>query len=188
MLSIPVLVTLLVGLGSWSMTGIVMDWLKSDKKIQDNERRILPTNANMPETNYALVTSPYSFEHFIEYNNNMFAKYRTVYEHMRFIEYDLESIQMNDWLTHWVIRVNYRTRMEYHYDVRFEDGLIDMIWETRIAISDFHEESLDDDQFKLLLEFYCMVQIWNHHYKQYPTLMQHKAYVGKNRKEHEHLR
>lgn len=188
MINIPLVIALIVVIGAWHYSGILWDKFMVKDEEKEVEPRSFPVHIQTPSATYYQVISPYNDNHFVELNGKMRPRYLTVYQHSEYIDFQLEDISPNDFVTHWIVKGSFTSRLEHCYDVKWEEGVIDFTWKTKIPFGDFPTEKLEDEQFKYLLECYCLCEIWNHYYKLYPHLMQHPAVVGTNPTEHEHLR
>ena len=187
MLSIPILLIILILAGSWKFSGTFYEFLvlQLRKPIEEKKK---PIHLQAQKAIYKQVSSPYDSIHFIELNGKTHPRYRTIYQHAEYIEFTLDSIKLNTLVTHYEIKVSFNSKLEHNYDIRWEEGIIDFSWKTKIPFEDYPNEGLKNEHFKYLLECHCLCEVWNHYYGLYPELMQHKAMVGTNKAEHEHLR
>jgi len=185
MISIPAVLTVIALAATWQLSGKVYDLVV--KKLLNDSNTHGPTIMDL-SGNYCAITSPFSDHHFIEFNGVLHPKYRSVYQHSEYIHFNLDSIELNSLVTHYVIKGSFKSTLEHNYDITWEEGIIDYRWTTKLQFEDFPNERMDDENFRYLLEYYCLAEIWDHYYKLYPELLQHPSIVGTTQSEHEYLR
>ncbi len=188
MISVPTMLAVVVGLLVYKLADITIAWLSNTNSNQRVGNQTLPINLNYPDPTYGRVQSPFVQEHYCQIGNEYFAKYSTVYQHMQFINYKLISISVNSFVTHHVVKITFESIFEHQYDIRWNNGITEYNWETKIPMEELPLNCIDDPSFNHLIEYYAMIRVWNYYYNKYPQLMLYPAMIGRNRNEHECLR